>query len=99
MSINPNFIYRNLEIYSKNSGLSNFFLEIITFDPNFDKVVLGHLNIYFPDRRRNANSSQKRSVKGITEPHDLKQVTESPTRITDHSESLIDLCFTNRVRR
>ena len=34
-------------------------------------------------------------LKGITEPQDLKQVIEAPRRITDHSESLIDVCFTN----
>ena len=26
----------------------------------------------------------------VTELHDLKQVIESPTRVTEHSESLID---------
>ena len=49
----------------------------------------------FSDRRQNANSSQTRLLKGITEPQDLKQVIEAPRRITDHSESLINLCFTN----
>ena len=34
-------------------------------------------------------------LRGITELHDLKQVIESPTRVTEHSDSLIDLCFTN----
>ena len=49
--------------------------------------------------RRNANSSQKQMLKGITELHDFKQVIASPTRFTEHSDYLIDLCFTNAQQK
>ena len=78
-----------------NNFVDNFSESLSKIDSNFDKVVLGDFNIDFSAGRRNANSSQKRMLKGITELHDLKQVIESPTRVTEHSDSLIDLCFTN----
>ena len=78
-----------------NNFVDNFSESLSKIDSNFDKVVLGDFNIDFSVGRRNANSSQKRMLKGITELHDLKQVIESPTRVTEHSDSLIDLCFTN----
>ncbi|RMX39493.1 hypothetical protein pdam_00015407 [Pocillopora damicornis] len=62
-----------------------------------DSVVPGDFNIDFSVGRRNANSSQKRLLKEITELHDLKQVIESPTFVTEHSEFLIDLCFTKKI--
>ena len=59
----------------------------------------GDFNIDFSVGRRNANSSQKRLLKEITELHDLKQVIESPTFVTEHSEFLMDLCFTNAQQK
>ena len=78
-----------------NNFVDNFSESLSKIDSNFDKVVLEDFNIDFSVGRRNANSSQKRMLKGITELHDLKRVIESPTRVTEHSDSLIDLCFTN----
>ena len=75
--------------------LDNLNNSLLKIDPNSDKVVLGDFNIDFLDRRRNENSFQKRLLKRITELHHLKQVIESPTRVTELSKSLIDLCFTN----
>lgn len=83
----------------KDNFIDNFSESLSKIDSGFDKVVLGDFDIDFPVGRRNANSSQKRLLKGITELHDLKQVIESPTRVTEHSESFIDLCFTNTQRK
>ena len=83
----------------KDHFIDNFSESLSKIDSGFDKVVPGDFNIDFSVGRRNANSSQKRLLKGITELHDLKQVIESPTRVTEHSESLIDLCFTNAQRK
>ena len=89
----------------KDNFIDNFSESLSKIDSGFDKVVPGDFNIDFSVGRRNANSSQKRLLKEITELHDLKQVIESPTFVTEHSEFLMDLCFTNaqqknyRVRR
>ena len=77
----------------------NFGKSLSKIDPAFDKVALGDFNIDFSIRRRNANLAHKRLLKGIAELHDLKQVIESSTRVTEHSESLIDLCFTNAQQK
>ena len=79
--------------------IDNFNESLSEIDSDFDKVVLGDLNIDFLVGRRNANSSRKQMPKGITELHDLKQVIASPTRFTEHPDSLIDLCFTNAQQK
>ena len=77
--------------------IDNFSESPSKIDSGFDKVVPGDFNIDFSFGRRNANSSQKRLLKEITEFHDLKQVIESLTFVTEHSEFLIDLCFTKKI--
>ena len=79
--------------------IDNFNESLSRIDSDFDKVVFEDFNIDFSVVRRNANSCQKRLLKGITELHDLKQVIEYPTRATEHSDSLIDLCFTNAQQK
>ena len=81
---NKLFLKKNNFIYNLSGSLSKI-----------DKVVLGDLNTDLLVERRNASSPQKRLLKGITELHDRNQVIESPTRVMEHSECPIDLCFTN----
>ena len=83
----------------KDHFIDNFSESLSKIDSGFDKVVPGDFNIDFSVGRRNANMSQKRLLKEITELHDLKQVIESPTFATEHSEFLIDLCFTNAQQK
>ena len=83
----------------KDNFIDNFSESLSKIDSGFDKVVPGDFNIDFSVGRRNANSSQKRLLKEITELHDLKQVIESPTFVTEHSEFLMDLCFTNAQQK
>ena len=59
------------------------------------KVLLGDFNIDFSVQQKNANFLLKRRLRGITEAFDLKQLIMEPTRVTEYSETLIDLVFTN----
>ena len=77
-------IYRP-PVQPTDNFIDNFSESLSKIISGFDKVVLGDFNIDFSVGRRNANSSQKWLLKGITELHDLKQVIESPTRVTEHS--------------
>ena len=47
----------------------------------------------------NANQSDRRKFKGIADLHDMKQIIDLPTRIAEHSESQIDLIFTDNVHK
>lgn len=64
-------------------------------DSDSDKIVLGDFNIDFNSNRRNANSAMKKKLLGVMNLYDLKQKINLPTRITEHSSTLIDLIFTN----
>ena len=65
-----------------------------------DKIILGDFNIdYSSKKKRNANQSDRRKLKGIADLHDIQQIIDFPTRIAEHSESQIDLIFTDNVHK
>ena len=67
---------------------------------HFDKIILGDFNIdYSSIKKRNANQSDRLKLKGIADLHDIKQIIHFPTRIAEHSESQIDLIFTDNVHK
>ena len=58
--------------------INNFDESLSKLNSDFDKVVHGDFKIDLSAGRRNAISSQKRLLKGITVIHYLKQVIKSP---------------------
>ena len=65
-----------------------------------DKIILGDFNIDYSSKKgSNANQSDRRKLKGIADLHDMKQIINLPTRIAEHSESQIDLIFTDNVHK
>lgn len=64
------------------------------FAPQYDNLFLmGDLNINCLDSDKKLY--QPHCLKCVFEPFKLKQVVSVPTRITDSTERLIDLCFVN----
>ena len=68
---------------------------LFRIDSTSDKVLLGDFNIDFSVQQKNANFLLKQRLRGITEAFDLKQLIMEPTRVTEYSETLIYLVFTN----
>ena len=69
-------------------------------ESHFDKIILGDLNIDYSSKKgSNANQSDRRKLKGIADLHDMKQIIDLPTRIAEHSESQIDLIFTDNIHK
>ena len=80
--------------------LEDFNNSLAGIESHFDKIILGDFNIdYSSKKKRNANQSDRRKLKGIADLHDIKQIIDFPTRIAEHSESQIDLIFTDNVHK
>ena len=77
--------------------VDDFNLSLSGIEQNFDKIILGDLvNIDFT---KNVNSPHRKKLKRIADLNDLSQLIKLPTRITETSQSLIDLIFTNVQHR
>ncbi|PFX34756.1 hypothetical protein AWC38_SpisGene396 [Stylophora pistillata] len=84
-------IYQLNLVMSSNKGP-----DIWTFSETWLSNSIQDEEIHIPGYNcKNANVSLKRSLRGITEAFDLKQLITEPTRVTEHSETLIDLVFIN----
>ena len=59
-------------------------------------VLLGDLNTNLLQDERGDTSYEGNKMKGILEQFNMKNVVKGPTRITNHSKTLIDLIVTNR---
>ena len=80
--------------------LEDFNNSLAGIESHFDKIIFGDFNIdYLTKKTRNADQSDRRKLKGIADLHDIKQIIDSPTRIAEHSESQIDLIFTDNVHK
>ena len=59
-------------------------------------VLLGDFNTNLLQDERGDTSYEGNKMKGILEQYNMKNVVKGPTRITNHSKTLIDLIVTNR---
>ena len=58
-----------------------------------DSIIAGDLNTDF--LKIDAPGSQAKRLNNISQAYNYKQVINRPTRITEHSKTIIDLTFTN----
>ena len=80
--------------------LEDFNNSLAGIESHFDKIILGDFNIDYSSKKgSNVNQSDRRKLKGIADLHDMKQIIDLPTRIAEHSESQIDLIFTDNVHK
>ena len=80
--------------------LEDFNNSLAGIESHFDKIILGDFNIdYSSKKKRNANQPDRRKLKGIEDLHDIRHIIDFPTRIAEHSESQIDLIFTDNVHK
>ena len=75
--------------------LEQFNDSLSKIDSSYSEIILGDFNIDFLNSKEKNANSERRKLKGITDLYDLKQLINSPTRITVNSKTLIDLIFTN----
>ena len=59
-------------------------------------VLLGDFNTNLLQDEHGHTSYEGNKMKGILERFNMKNVVKGPTRITNHSKTLIDLIITNR---
>ena len=59
-------------------------------------VLLGDFSTNLLQDERGDTSYEGNKMKGILEQFNMKNVVKGPTRITNHSKTLIDLIVTNR---
>ena len=80
--------------------LEDFNNSLAEIESHSDKIILGDFNIdYSSEKKRNANQSDRRKLKGIADLHDIQKIIDFPTCIAEHSESQIDLIFTDNVHK
>eukprot|EP00795_Rhopilema_esculentum_P014959 gene14959-6113_t len=80
--------------YKFIEALSNSFTNLDTAKKKF--VIIGDFNIDFSSKK---GSKLQRSFKSFLLSHDLHQIIEKATRVTEYSETLIDfICVNNKHR-
>ncbi|XP_049426565.1 uncharacterized protein LOC125885132 [Epinephelus fuscoguttatus] len=62
-------------------------------DSNREKIIVGDFNINWDDKQ------SRKNLKQIMDAHNLSQLVEKPTRVTNTSQTRIDLLFTNNRDR
>ena len=62
-------------------------------------ILLGDFNVIFTDSNLNNDKVMKRKLIQVTNSHELDQLINKPTRITERSSTLIDLLFSNTMHR
>ena len=84
----------NFDPYKFIEALSNSFTNLDTSKNEF--VIMGDFNIDFSSKK---GSKLQRSFKSFLLSHDLHQIIEKATRVTEYSETLIDfICVNNKHR-
>ena len=63
---------------------------------NKETILIGDFNCDWTGVKSGTMKSQTNKLHEITEAFQFKQMIELPTRITEHSESIIDLVFRNK---
>ena len=66
---------------------------------NIELILLGDLNVNFTGSNLNIDKTMKRKLIQVTNSHELDQLINKPTRITERSSTLIDLLFSNTTHR
>ena len=66
---------------------------------NIDLILLGDFNVNFTDSNLNNDKAKKRKLIQATNSHEVDQLINKPTRITERSSTLIGLLFSNAVHR
>ena len=63
---------------------------------NKEIILIGDFNCDWTGVKSGTMKSQTNKLHEITEAFQFEQMIEQPTRITDHSETIIDLAFANK---
>ena len=90
----PIFVCAVYNPNGKDSEFSNKLLCMLSNVPICDEIVLlGDFNCDFSPH---INTREVNSLKFVCDSHQLQQQITLPTRVTDHSSTLIDLYFTTK---
>lgn len=96
-ALSSNMKFKIFVFYNPPSCDGNFYNKFKSCLSNINDgtecIILGDFNINWQEKK------SKIKLKSIVEKLKYKQLIAKPTRITRHSETLIDLIFTNRPER
>ena len=85
----------NMESFIQDLGTS-----LSVLPENIELILLGEFNVNFIDSNlNNSEKAMKRKLIQVTNSHELDQLINKPTWLTERSSSLIDLLFSNTMHR
>lgn len=96
ISVSPMMSFVVVCIYRKPTAKIDFYEQCKLLnhcDRTKEIILIGDFNINWTDKKG------RKTLKQIAEYFNLTQMIKKPTRITNHSETLIDLLFTNHPER
>lgn len=71
--------------------LEKYTVTLLCKYPGYEFTLIGDLNIDYLKK----DCRHVKALKILESNHGLAQIIKSPTRVTAHNSTLIDLCFTN----
>ncbi len=97
ISLSAEMAFSLICLYRKPSAKLEFYDQLKnllhSLDFNKEVILMGDFNINWSDK------GGRKKLKNITDYFNFTQLIEQPTRITNRSETKIDLLFTNRPER
>lgn len=97
VSLSPQMSFILIGLYRPPSSNSLFYEQLRSIlkscDSKKELILMGDFNINWE------NKPSRKKLKEITDCFNLTQIVQGPTRITNSSETQIDLIFTNRPER
>jgi len=96
--LSPTMKFKLIVIYNPPSHRANFYDDFKSLLMNIDNrtecIIMGDININWQEKNNN-----RTKLKALMDKFKYKQMINTPTRITRHSATLIDLIFVNRPER
>lgn len=84
---------------SIDSGIDELNSLLPSLPPDAEFILLGDFNINFLSSKSDPDRKQKRKIMHFANMHNLEQLITTPTRISESSQSIIDLLFVNNSQR
>ena len=96
-------LYSHTIYYAPDLNMESFIQDLDTslsaLPDNTELILLGDFNVNFTGLNLNIDKAMKRKLIHVTNSHELDQLINKPTQITERSSTLIDLLFSNTTHR
>ena len=91
-------IYRAPDL-NNESLIQDLDTSLSALPDKIELILLGDFNVNFTDSNLNNDKAMKRKLIQVTNSHELDQLINKPTRITERPSTLNDLLFSNATHR